>query len=82
MSSQTQKSVHTLTEQAQFRHLNELERAMDTELRISCARTDDWINRLTGELERPDYCDEAKQRINWLLYRIMDGDYAETEEVT
>lgn len=82
MESQTQKSVHTLSEQAQFQYLNELEGAMDTELKVNCARTDDWINRLTGELERPDYCSEAKQRLNWLLYRIMDGDYAETEEVT
>lgn len=54
---------------------------MDTELRISCARTDEWISRLADELERPDYCDEAKQRINWLLYRIIAGDYAE-EDVT
>lgn len=82
MESQSQKSVHTLSEQAQFRHLDKLEEALDTELRINCARTDDWINRLTGELERPDYCSEARQRLNWLLYRIIAGDYAETEDVT
>lgn len=82
MRSQTQKSAHTLSEQAQFRQLDKLEEAMDTELKANCARTDDWIDRLTGELERPDYCNEAKQRINWLLYRIMDGDYAEQEDVT
>ena len=80
MRSQTQKSAHTLSEQAQFRQLDKLEKAMDTELRINCARTDEWISRLADELERP-YCNEAKQRINWLLYRIIAGDYAEQEDV-
>ena len=55
---------------------------MDTELKANCARTDEWISRLADELERPDYCNEAKQRLSWLLYRIIAGDYAETEDVT
>lgn len=76
-------------EQAQFAYLDKLEEDMDLALKMNCSRADEWISRLENELERPDYCEEAKRRINWLLYRVMDGEYempddfyAEQEEIS
>lgn len=71
----------TQEEQEQIRYLDKLEETMDWELKAGRSMVDEWINRLENELEKPDYSQEAKQRINWLLYRIMDGEYDEPEDI-
>ena len=81
MARETAEKGHTPKEQAQFRHLDKLEEDMDLELKTNCALADEWIMRLENELEKPDYSQEAKQRINWLLYRIMDGEYDEPKDI-
>lgn len=65
----------TPEEQKQIRYLDKLEEAMDCDLKANCSLADEWISRLENELEKPDYCQEAKQRINRLLYHIVDGTY-------
>lgn len=65
----------TPEEQEQIRYLDALEETMDQEIQANRSRVDEWIDRLESELEKPDYCQEARQHINWLLYRLMDGGY-------
>lgn len=70
----------TQEEQEQIRYLDKLEETMDWELKAGRSMVGEWINRLEEELEKPDYSQEAKQRINWLLYRIMDGEYEGSDD--
>ena len=71
----------TLEEQEQIRYLDGLEESMDRELKTDRSRMDEWIDRLGNELEKPDCCQEARQRINWLMYRLMCGEYDGPEDV-
>lgn len=74
MEYQTEKRVR-MPEEEQLRRLDELEAEMDIELKSNPARADAWIRRLDCQLLQPGCCAEAKLRINWLLYSILDGDY-------
>ena len=61
--------------------MDALEETMDQEIQANWSRVDEWIGRLESELEKPDYCQEVNQRINWLLYRLMDCGYDGPEDV-
>lgn len=75
MKNRIKRKKSTSEEQLQIKYLDKLEKDMDHELKRNCSKADEWIDRLGGELGRQGYCQEAKLRISWLLYHVMNGAY-------
>lgn len=80
---------YTVEERKQIRHVEKLEEEMECELRMDYSKMSEWVDRFIAELEKTDCCSEAELRINWLMYRLMCGNYdapkdiyAEPEEIT
>ena len=48
---------------------------MERELRVDYSKMSDWVERFIAELEKPDCCSEAELRINWLMFRLMCGNF-------
>lgn len=64
----------TEMKERQNKYLDKLEEAMELELKTEYSRRDTWAARFETEWERPGYCEDAKLRIGWLLYHVLDDD--------
>lgn len=65
----------------QIEYLDKLEEAMELELKTGYSRRDTWAARFEAELERPGYSEEAKLRISWLLYHVLDDDNRDPSDI-
>lgn len=72
---------YTDEERRQIRHVEKMEEEMERELRMDYSKMSDWVERFIAELEKPDCCSEAELRINWLMFRLMCGNYDASKDV-